>query len=231
MTDNRSLFLAVLLGALATAIGMGTFLHLANADRVRLGKEIQASQEAAAQALAEKERVAAEASGKIDQANAEIINAQRVLADLEKERKLLATAVRLDAPATWEIRNWKPALASSLEVSLSLPPGTAVDSDRDALFSAVRTNRDEDPWLKITPYDARVVAELEASLADASERAYLVDGHLVSGAVGMKDGVRIWSFRVWHSASSTHAIAFTDPGTFGSGNGAERFLSTMTFGK
>lgn len=231
MNETRSLFLAVLLGAIATAIGMGTFLHLANRDRVRLSQEIQAAQETAMQALVEKERVAAEASDKIDQANAEILNAQRVLADLEKERKLLASAVRLDPPATRDIRGWKSAVAGSLEVSLFLPPGTDVAANGDALFSAVRSGRNEDPWLRLTPFDARVVAELDASLTDAGERSYLIDGRLVSGMVGMKDGVRMWSFRVWHSASSTHAIAFTDPGTFGSGNGAERFLSTMRFGK
>lgn len=231
MTENRSLFLAVLLGAVMTAIGMGTFLHLANADRVRLANEIQTAQESAMKALAEKERVASEASGKIDQANAEILNAQRVLADLEKERKLLANAVRLDAPAARDIRGWKPTFASALEVSLALPPSTVVDADTSVLFSASRSGRNEDPWLRITPFDARIVAELEAGLQEVGERAYLIDERLVSGVTGLKDGVRVWSFRVWHSASSTHAISFTDPGTFGSGNGAERFLSTLTFGQ
>lgn len=230
MTDTRSLFLAVMLGALATAIGMGTFLHLANRDRVRLATEIQAAQETAMQALAEKERVAAEASGKIDQANSEIMNAQRVLADLEKERKLLASAVRLDPPALRDIRGWQSVVADRLQVSLSLPPRTTVHTNTPTLFSAVRSGQDT-PWFTLTPFDARAVAELEASLTETGERAYLINGRLVSGVVGNKNGARVWSLRVWHSASSTHAMTFTDPGTFGSGNGVERFLSTMTFGK
>lgn len=228
MKKDIPIFLAVLLGAIATAIGMGLFLKLANDDRARLAAEIDRARDIAQQAVSDKERIAAEASDKVDQANAEILNAQRVLADIEKERRLLAAAIRLDKPATRDIRYWRTVVAGTLGVSLALPPNTDVQTNNDRLFTSVRTNQ-SDPWLHIAPFNPRMASEQEAVLTDREELAYLVDGHLLSGIEGMRDGERTWLFRVWQSASTTHMIRLTDPGVLGSGNGIERFLGTLEF--
>jgi hypothetical protein len=229
MKQDTPLFVAVLMGAAATAIGMGIFLKMANDDRARLAGEIDRAHETAAQAVAEKERIAGEASDKIEEANAEILNAQRVLADIEKERRLLAEAVHLEKPAPSTVRNWRTVIASALGVSLSLPPSTEIDENDERLFTSVRTGRTNAPWLSIFPFDARDAAEREAVLTNPEELAYLVDGHLLSGIEGMRNDERTWLFRVWQSASTTHLISITDPGTLGSGDGIERFLGTIEF--
>jgi hypothetical protein len=229
MKKDMPILLAVLLGAVATAIGMGFFLKMANDDRARLAAEIDQARDVAAQAVAEKEKIATDASEKVEEANNEILNAQRVLADIEKERRLLAEAIRLDKPATSAIRNWRTVIAGTLGVSLAIPPGTEILSNDDRLFTSIRTNRPNTPWLSITPFDARDASEQEAALTEADELAYLVDGHLLSGVEGMNDNERTWLFRVWQSASTTHLIRLTDPGVFGSGNGVERFLGTLEF--
>jgi len=203
---------------------------MANDDRARLAGEIGRAHTLAEQAVHEKERIASEASDKVDQANAEIQNAQRVLADIEKERRLLAHAVRIETLGSRELRGWSAAIAETLGVSLFLPPGSVVSTNDATLFTAIpRGSSDAAPWLRVTPFDVRIAAEREATLSDTKELAYLVDGHLISGVEGKRGNERTWLFRVWQSASTTHFIQITDPGTLGDNAGVTRFLGTMTF--
>ncbi|HWQ99306.1 MAG TPA: hypothetical protein VN397_00470 [Candidatus Methylomirabilis sp.] len=235
MRRVTSVLLAVLLGALATAIGMGVFLKLANDDRERLATEAAQAKAAADRAEQEKRRFADEANKKVEDANDEVAKAQRILQAVVEERELMATAKRLAVPSARELRGWQPVVSLPQGLGLSLPPGTTVESDdARSLTSVKKTFADfltDARWLSVTPYNARLERELDTALATSTNLSYVADGRLLLGRIGALTGAndRVAVLRVQESASSTHLIWIKDPGTLGGGNGFERLLGTLEF--
>ncbi|MEN9557851.1 MAG: hypothetical protein RL141_220 [Candidatus Parcubacteria bacterium] len=234
MKRHAPLFGAVLLGAVATAIGMGIFLQLANNDRSRLSREINHAREAAAQALAEKERIASEANDKVEAANAEVEKAQRVLELLEEEQQLLTHATRLPKPTARELRGWTPVVSLPLAASLMIPPNTAIAVNDAFGLRAVTANGHRSAsgttWLSLTPYSPEQESSFPSQTEETS-RLYVVDDHLLIGGIHtMIDGSTRAFFRIQQSASSTHLLELRDIGIPGNADGFERMLGTLEFG-
>lgn len=235
MKRAAPVLLAILLGALATAIGMGVFLKLANEDRARLAGQINQAQQEAAQALKDKERIANEANQKVEAANDEVAKAQRVLQALEEEQLLLTRAVQLLKPPARDIRTWQQVVSFPLGVSLLLPPRTRTETNDNFSLTAIKdgvsTSTGADArWLSVTRYDAAREQELTAALSTSTVRSYLVNGRLLTGSVGALNGNgSLAVFRVRQTATSTHLLWIKDPGTLGIGNGIERLLGTLEF--
>src|SRR3989338_3912058 len=180
MRRATPVILAVLLGALATAIGMGVFLKLANDDRIRLADEAAQAKIAIKRAEEEKATIADDANRKVAAANQEVTKAQLVLKDLQEERALLATAKQLAKPSTRDLRGWQPVISLGQGLGLSLPPKTSVESNDAAALTAVKsttTNAWTDArWLAIGAYDDEWERELLNSLATTTPLAYLGEG-------------------------------------------------------
>ncbi len=234
MRRATPVILAVLLGALATAIGMGVFLKLANDDRARLAMETADAKIAVQRSEVEKVKLAAEANRKVAAANEEVTKAQRVLQDLQEERALLATSKQLSKPSARDLRGWRPVVSLGQGLELSIPPKTTVESNDATVLTAVKstgTNAWMDTrWLSVTGYDYDRERELVSALATTTPLAYLVRGRLVLGVQGsLGNGDRMAVFRVREAASSTRLLWIKDPGTLGYGNGVERLLGTLDF--
>lgn len=235
MKRATPIFFAILLGAAATAIGMGIFLKLANDDRARLGAEIGAARAEAMQALKEKERIANEANKKVAAANDEVTKAQGVLQALEEEQRLLASAKQLLKPPARDTRNWQSAISVPLGVSILVPPGTVIGTDDPQSLTAAKrstssTTSFDTRWFSLTRNDERAALELFDAIATGTARSYLVNGRLLIGKVGtLSTGGPLAVFRVRQAASSTHLLWIKNPGTLGYGDGIERLLGTMEF--
>ena len=236
MKRATPVILAILLGAIATAAGMGVFLKLANDDRARLGAEIETARAEASEALRDKERIAQEANQKVQSANDEVANAQRILQQLEEEQRLLVDAKQLSKPSARELRGWQSTFSLPLGLSLFLPPRTSVETNDAqgliAITQAIATSTGADArWLSVTRYDERRDQELEQSFTTSTPYAYLVNGRLVIGRIGtMVDQGSLALFRVQRAATSTHLLWIKPTaGLLGSGNGIERLLGTMEF--
>ncbi|OGL74445.1 hypothetical protein A3E39_04135 [Candidatus Uhrbacteria bacterium RIFCSPHIGHO2_12_FULL_60_25] len=234
MRRATPVILAVLLGALATAIGMGVFLKLANDDRIRLADEAAQAKIAIKRAEEEKATIANDANRKVAAANQEVTKAQLVLKDLQEERALLATAKQLAKPSTRDLRGWQPVISLGQGLGLSLPPKTSVESNDAAALTAVKTTTTsawtDARWLSVGAYDYGRERELTSALATTTPLAYLVEGRLLLGVQGsLGNGDRMAVLRIREAASSTHLLWIKDPGTLGYGNGIERFLATLDF--
>jgi len=236
MKRATPVLLAILLGALASGIGVGIFLKFANDDRNRLASELEAARKTAEAAEADKEKLAREANEKVEEANAEVLHAQDVLNSLKEEQEQIVLAKTLRKPATYEIRGWKSVLSFHQEVGLFLPGSTEVEMDSGEALLAVKQSAKEGPtqdtrWLSVTPYAPSAEAELTGSFTTSTSLSYLIDGRLVTGRKGaVRDtGEQMLVLRVRKDGESTHLIWIKDPGTLGSGNGFERLLSTFEF--
>lgn len=235
MKRIASVLLAVLLGALATGIGVAPFLVLANQDRHRLTAELEETQARAQQIEAEKEQVAEDANKKVEEANVEIERAQQILEEVEEDQRLMATAERLQKPPTREISRWEAVISLYQEVKLSVPEASEVVSDTTQALT-IANQRSEDGqiadarWLAVTPYDAGTEGVLLNALATSTDVAYVVDDHLLKGRRGaLESGEEALIIRVRYSATSTHLIWIKNPGSLGQGDGFERLLGTFEF--
>jgi hypothetical protein len=237
MKRITSVLVAVLLGALATGIGMGIFLKLANDDRGRLATDVSNAKADADRAEREKLLIADDANRKVEEANAQVSEAQRIIQAVQEERALMAKAKPLIKPATRDVRGWQTVVSLPQGLSLSLPPKTEIETNDEIALTAVKilTTSTADitnsRWLSISPYDERLETELLFSLSTSTDVSYLVNGHLLVGRVGKLPETQqnVAILHMQEAASSTHLLWMKDPGTLGTGNGIERLLGTLEF--
>jgi hypothetical protein len=237
MKRITSVLMAVLLGALATGIGMGIFLKLANDDRGRLATDVSSAKAEADRAEREKQIIAEDANRKVAEANAQISEAQRIIQGVQEERALMANAKPITKPVARDVRGWQTVVSLPQGLSLSIPPKTEVETNDGIALTSVEVlasstqDFSNSRWLSITPYDARLESELLYALSTSTDASYLVNGHLLMGRIGKQPETqeKVAIFHVIEAASSTHLLWIKDPGTLGTGNGIERLLGTMEF--
>jgi hypothetical protein len=233
MKRVTSVLIAVLLGAMATGIGIVPFLVLANQDRNRMASELEQAHERAEAAESEKNKIAEEANERVEEANAEVQRAQTILRDAAEDQRLTAEAVRLSKPPLRELYRWSSYISLHQGIKLSFPPESSVSSDTKASLTVVndkKKNAFEDArWLAITPYDPELERNLFSAFGTSTGVSYLAGEHLLTGKHGtLEDGSEAMALKARHAATSTHLIWIKDPGTLGS-DGLERILGTMEF--
>jgi hypothetical protein len=236
MKRATPLLFAILLGAIASGVGVGIFLKLANDDRNRLSRELESLRAETVASAAESERVAEEANRKVAEANAEIRKAEDLLRTLEEERLLKESAKPLRKPGSAELRGWKSIVSFHQEMGLLIPSRTEVESDTKEALIAVESTvtaapRSDPRWLSITPYDAGLESNLLASFTTSTGIAYLVDDALLTGRKGVVGPARepMMVLIARKNGEKTHVIWVKDPGTFVNDVGFERLLATFEF--
>jgi len=235
MKRITSVLIAVLLGAIATGIGIVPFLVLANVDRSRLTTELDQTRAWAEQAESEKETLAKEANAKVEEANIEIQRAQTLLEAIEEDRRLMANAKQLSRPSSRELNNWESYVSLYQEVKFSIPPKSTVNADTKNSLTVAREDGSgellgDTRWLAISPYDSTLEQEFFASFSTSTGVSYLINDHLLVGKKGsLKNGSEVMMLNVRYAATSTHIIWIKDPGTLGGGDKFERLLGTFEF--
>ena len=210
MKRSMAIFLWILLGALASGLAIGFFLHRANTDRERLVMEIDKAKQQAEETMNANRKLVAEADQKLSGASAEVDHAQELIKQYELERDLLLHATRLDKPTPNQLRSWKTFLSLPLGISLQTPPGSYATSN-EALVS-VRIDDSiagGSDWLDITLYDRAYEVSRAQELVDAtSTLTYLVDGHLLSGVRGRIRDTAVFGsvLRVMAHGTTTHLL-------------------------
>lgn len=187
MRRFSTIILSILLGAVAVAVGMGMFLHLANTDRTRLaGIAIKAQQDSKT-ALNAREAAVNEANTKLANAENEVQKTQTKLQALQDERDLMVSAQVLTLPTPKELRTWKEIIKLPLGVSVKMPPQNEADlgQNEDQAKSLSLYTMTQYRWFSIVPYDEQ--AELFALQPFASSSTavdFLVNGHVIVGKKG-----------------------------------------------
>ena len=192
MRRFTSVLLSIFLGALAVAIGMGFFLHKANADRAHLADIAVQAQGQAKEAQQIRDQAIHEANRKLDAANIEIKKAQDALSALKQERDLIAQATILTQPTPRELKSWKQSIDIPLGVSIKYPVGVeeSANDKNNLVLSKISASSSTNSitdlrWISIQPYDESSEQTLLSTLSIAGTStpfSYLVNGHLLIGA-------------------------------------------------
>ncbi len=202
----------ILVGAVASGLGVGYALHQSNADRARLMQEARQARAQADAAHALQVRVAEEANQKLTTAANEIAKAQQTIQQLEEERTLIAQAEVLKKPGLATLKHWSAAISLPLGLSIQLPPLTTGAPNEATLIATTISPTFpkvlEQQWLSIAPYQASLEQEISSQLKDTTAITYAVQGRLLRGVRGHHADTpeMLYLLRVQQFASSTHLI-------------------------
>ncbi|MBM3204697.1 hypothetical protein FJZ48_01805 [Candidatus Uhrbacteria bacterium] len=178
MRRSFSIVIWILIGAIASGVGIGFFLHQANTDRVKLVQ--QTNQAKAEVELAKKQSVQV-----TEEANAKLAAAEKDLkTQLERvrqERKLFSQAVPLRPSATIT-KYWNTNLSLPLGISIQSPTNYLVNTSSSGLLAL--NHPYNDLVLNVAPYSSGREYELQQILSNTSTVVYLIDEHLVHGWIG-----------------------------------------------
>lgn len=201
----------ILIGAVASAAGVGYFFHQANADRQRLVNEAQTAKDLLAQTKAASEKLAAEANKKLADASKEVADAQDALKIAQEQNALRDKAVPLTKPDARSMRGWPEVVNLPLGISLRLPTTLQATSTESVLASYVRPRtaaEAAEQWLSVTSYDKAHETDLKKSLKDTETLVYQVQNRLLVGMRGKLADLPgfVYVLRVGDAATSTHLI-------------------------
>jgi hypothetical protein len=200
----------MLLGAAASAAGVGYFFHQANVDRQRLVIETQTARDLLAQTKAASQKLADEANKKLADASKEVADAQQALKLSQEENALRNRAVALVKPDARTLRSWLETIHLPLGISLRLPTAMQTTSTNNALAAFLRTtsNQMTDQWLSISAYDKTRELDLKKSLKETEPLVYQVQNRLLIGMRGKLADLPgiVYVLRVGDAATSTHLI-------------------------
>jgi len=170
----------ILLGAGASSLGIGYFLHAANADRGRLAEKIVETQSQLEQIQKEQADFHTEANKKLQDASQQVTQMQEALARYQKEQALMATATQLTKPDPWTLRTWQSTFSIPLGVSLRVPPGNiAVPMDQ-----SLALENNGVPWLNLETYSTSGEDLYLTDLLSPETVTYLSNGRVLTGHRG-----------------------------------------------
>lgn len=195
----------ILLGALASGIGAGFFLHRANTDRSALIAQAEEAKQKADEVARSGQAVTDEANRKLDEAAQAVTRANERVRALEEERLWFTKAEILTPPRITS--TWKEWLNYTHGFTVKLPTH----------ITETKNNADgfESPWLTIKPYKDEPIR---------LETAYAVKGRLL---IGYRDEAA-WIFRVQSGGAVTHLVTVY-PNPRVSERTLLEALSTLTF--
>lgn len=211
MKRASGIIIGILLGALATGIGVGSFLKKANDDREQLAAQLAATSKQATDARRQSQQAIEDANAKLNTASVEVAKAQNLIKSLAEERDLMAAALPLAPPSAALIRGWSDVVALGLGVSLKIPNDSEVSSNDAKALTIVQKNAtvgEDWRWFSLSPYDARLEQELTTALATSTPVAYAVNGHLLLGMRGSLPGkkTQIFVLRIRSLGQITHLL-------------------------
>ncbi len=217
MKRFAAIFLSILLGASAVAIGMGIFLYKANTDRKQLAEIAAAANEQAKQATAERERAVHEANGELDTAKNEIAKAKATVAALKEEREALSRATLLEPPSSKTLRGWTHAVNLPLKISLSLPPKNEIKENTEIRFLGTFDLRSLTPSssaILIIPYSEAQEQALLQGIQNGAAISYAIHGRLFQGIRGENidtPGTTGTVLAIQLYNQKTHLVRISDP--------------------
>ncbi len=175
------------MGALASGLGIGLFLHQANTDRLRLAEKIDTANKNITDIQESNRKTVEETNKKLQEANTEIAKAQQLIKNLDEERLLQATAQALRLPSAKNLPGWNDVIDLDLGVSLKQPPNSLVATNGPRALTLIRSAsqiNDDPRWFTIKPYSPLEEQELIQTLSTSTVITYTVDGTILTGVRG-----------------------------------------------
>lgn len=187
MPRTTTILISILMGALASGIGIGLFLHQANTDRLRLAEKIDTANKNITEIRESNRKTIEETNQKLREANTEIAKAQQLIKNMDDERRLQATAQALRVPSAKTMLGWNDVIDLELGVSLKQPPNSLVATNGSRALTLIQNTpqTNGDPrWFTIKPYSQQEEQELIQTLSTSTAITYTVDGNVLTGVRG-----------------------------------------------
>lgn len=212
MRRSWSVLLWILVGALASAIGMGTVLHTSNKDRERLSQELQTTQAVLTSLKAQQEQLIRESNEHVALATQHVAEANAKVQAVATLQARLKTAAPLFPPTAFQTRGWTEFASVAMGVSLRVPPRMQTQSSDDGLFVSTRRfvkgTPIEEQWFALTPYRPDRERDIGSRLTNTKEVTYTLGTRLLHGVKGtLPDGLQtLYLLSVQENASTTHLL-------------------------
>lgn len=186
MRRSLSILVWILVGALASGISLGYFLHRSNQERLELLFVAQAAQQELHDAKYASEQLTQEANRKITQAEQEVFRQKELVKQLEQEQMMLRDAVPLSRPVGY-YRTWQERVSVPLKLSLRVPSrNESWENDLSmGIGSGTMTSRQGmEQWFSVSAYDEQRFQNMIQQVVDPRTVAFVVDGRLLTGTKG-----------------------------------------------
>lgn len=212
MRRSFGILLWILLGALASAVGIGAVLHASNVDRKQLTRELEAAKSQVATLQAQQSSLTQESNQRVADAAQQVADLQRQLQALSTLQSQFKTATRLVVPAPAQLRRWSEFASVAMGVSLRVPPGMQTQSSDDGLFVSTRRivkgTPIEEQWFAFAPYRQEREQDIRSRLMNVTDVSYALGTRLLTGVRGtLLDGTQtLYLLSVQENASTTHLL-------------------------
>lgn len=210
MKRSVTVLLWILLGAAASGLGVGYFLHQANADRERLAQQARYAELTAEKTKEATDKIVAEANQKMAAASEEIAKAKKLISEQEQNQRLASQAIALPKPAARALARSKESISLPLGLSIWIPAGSIANVTDTTVIAALdpAASGKNDPWLVITPYAAMSENQMLQNVSSTAQADYAVGGRLLVGWRGVSRDLAsvIYVLRVRGAATTTHLI-------------------------
>lgn len=186
MRRAAGILIGILLGALASGLGVGFFFNKANTDRATLINKLEETARYAMDAREQNQHVIEEANKKLLAASVEVAKAQNAIKSLEEERSLLTEAVPIASPSR-RTTAWETVVTIPFRLSFKIPSGNSILTNDDQALIITKQNKSDGSdarRLSLTHYNPALEQELLASLTTSTAVSYIVDGRLLTGYRG-----------------------------------------------
>ena len=220
---------SILLGAIAVAGGMGSYLVKANDDRTRLATLANQAVQRADQAEQQSQQAITQADLKIQDAQAQVTASQATIATMQEQEQLLASATTLSPADPHTIKNWGEAADVPLGVSVQYPPSSIILANDEVSLSLATSNTqlsvDGQPyrWFEAVPYDPHLESSLLDQLNTTSSLLLLQKGRLLMGTSGVgADGHTVYVMHSSKAGQPDRLIWARDP----QANRSDKYLLT-----
>ena len=228
----RTIFAYILLGALATGVGMGIVLYHARQDRDALQGQVAAANARIDALVAEHTKLIAEATTQVNQAEDNRKNIQANFDAMQRFQQQWNEARVLPVPDARTLRTWKSVLSLDLGISVHTPsfaPAVATDQTLTATINGNAYTAGT-LWFSVARYRPEGEASLNAQLASTSTVDYRLGTRLLRGTRGQftNDRSTAYVFRVEEQGRPSYLIwirtvaPLTEPRLL-------EILSTLTF--
>ncbi|HEU0050929.1 MAG TPA: hypothetical protein VFQ60_02635 [Patescibacteria group bacterium] len=216
MTKPASVIFWILIGALASGVGIGFFLIQANADRETLATKAAQAEQDMIQAKQQSEQIAKDANTKLSNAALEVAKAQDQLKRFEEERTLLGNATILNPISPAILRTWTSAISVSMGVSVQFPSAFTANTTDHEITLATKDAIAPTQWLSIQTYDAQKEQSWTSGLQNPEKVVYASGGHLFVGQKGSLANVTspLYVFHTFSAAASSSLLIWARPEQF-----------------
>lgn len=200
----------ILLGALASGVGMSFALHRSNQDRVRLAHSLE---EANVRAISSEE-LSGELRDRMRLAIEEVGRAQSELDRLRRWQAQLKNATPLVPLRPAQTKGWGEFASVPLGVSIRLPPSMQANTSEDAVFLKTHTVHRgtpiEEQWLGLSKYSREREQDLytHGHLTDEEPVSYVLGNRLFIGMAGKlnDDSQKLYILSIQENATSTYLV-------------------------